>query len=390
MTRTDADYKKACDESAAHVYVSEEKTHLQHSIVDYGKSLSDRATGSKKSLGTTQSHTCAINFFLDSLSKGAIDGLERIGEANGLIDQQLQAKKIQPESMKAYLHSLANYLSYLSGSSKWMRHIQYTPIQLLTLVNKLKNMAKSLKEDINKRLVERQAAGELDIAIEGWMVGSYLSGDRHSFLHNILEEAGTRALTQPEQLEVRNCLMTLLILTNAKRAGDITHLTRDQVVKAKSAKGEDVELLVYEHKEAKSGKKCPIRVTAEVLAFLQKFGKHVMNNTTYMFVTKTGTQISSSSMSKMVNAEWQKFGKSIGKDLPKLTASLNRKLAVTTMREAGANRQEQTALAKHMAHNPETADRFYDKSRRTSDRHAALDFVQGQYKQAFQEKETNV
>ncbi|CAC5358690.1 unnamed protein product [Mytilus coruscus] len=114
---------------------------------------------------------------------------------------------------------------------------------------------------------------------------------------------------------------------------------------------------VYEHKEAKSGKKCPIRVTAE---------------------------------SKMVNAEWQKFGKSIGKDLPKLTASLNRKLAVTTMREAGADRQIQTALAKHMAHNPETADRFYDKSRRTTDRHAALDSVQGQYKQAFQEKETNV
>ncbi|CAC5358693.1 unnamed protein product [Mytilus coruscus] len=92
------------------------------------------------------------------------------------------------------------------------------------------------------------------------------------------------------------------------------------------------------------------------------------------------------SMSKMVNAEWQKFGKSIGKDLPKLTASLNRKLAVTTMREAGADRQIQTALAKHMAHNPETADRFYDKSRRTTDRHAALDSVQGQYKQAFQEK----
>ena len=88
----------------------------------------------------------------------------------------------------------------------------------------------------------------MDIAIEGWMVGSYLSGDRHSFLHNMLEDAGTRKLTAPEQLEVRNCLMTLLILTNAKRAGDITHLTKDQVVKAKSAKGEDVELLVSKYR----------------------------------------------------------------------------------------------------------------------------------------------
>ncbi|CAC5392344.1 unnamed protein product [Mytilus coruscus] len=83
------------------------------------------------------------------------------------------------------------------------------------------------------------------------------------------QEAGSRPLNSAEQLEVRYCLMTLLILTNAKRAGDITHLTKEQVVKGKSAKGEDLELLVFEHKEAKSGKKCPIRVTGEVLAFLK-------------------------------------------------------------------------------------------------------------------------
>ena len=51
---------------------------------------------------------------------------------------------------------------------------------------------------------------------------------------------------------------------------------------------------MYEHKEAKSGKKCPIRVTGEVLNFLKKFDKHVPNKTKYMFVTKSGTQISSS------------------------------------------------------------------------------------------------
>ena len=42
--------------------------------------------------------------------------------------------------------------------------------------------------------------------------------------------------------------MTLLILTNAKRAGEITHLTKEQVIKAKSEKGEDVELLVSKYR----------------------------------------------------------------------------------------------------------------------------------------------
>ncbi|CAC5379903.1 unnamed protein product [Mytilus coruscus] len=127
------------------------------------KTLSDRSTGSKKSVGTTQSHTCAKNFFLDTLSKESMDGLNKIG----------------------------------------------------------------------------QAAGEFDINIEPWMVGFYLSGDRYSFLHNMLEEASRQALTNGERLEVRNCLMTLLILTNAKRAGNFTHLTKQQVVQAKSQKGED-------------------------------------------------------------------------------------------------------------------------------------------------------
>ena len=51
---------------------------------------------------------------------------------------------------------------------------------------------------------------------------------------------------------------------------------------------------VFEHMEAKSGKKCPIRVTGGVLAFLKKYNKHVPNTTKYMFVIKSGTEISSS------------------------------------------------------------------------------------------------
>jgi hypothetical protein len=40
----------------------------------------------------------------------------------------------------------------------------------------------------------------------------------------------------------------------------------------------------------------------------------------------------------------------MGIPLPRLTASKNRKLAITIHREGGATREEQVALAKHMAH----------------------------------------
>jgi hypothetical protein len=45
----------------------------------------------------------------------------------------------------------------------------------------------------------------------------------------------------------------------------------------------------------------------------------------------------------------------------RMTASRNRKLTVTTIRDAGATREEQTLLA----HTVETADRYYDRSRQT-------------------------
>jgi hypothetical protein len=45
----------------------------------------------------------------------------------------------------------------------------------------------------------------------------------------------------------------------------------------------------------------------------------------------------------------------MGIPLPRLTASKNRKLAITVHREGGATREEQVALAKHMAHSVVTA-----------------------------------
>ena len=62
-----------------------------------------------------------------------------------------------------------------------------------------------------------------------------------------------------------------------------------------------------------------------------------------------------------------------------MTASRHRKLEVTTIRDAGVSREDQTLLARHMAHSVETADRYYDRSRQTQGRHAILDIIQHQY-----------
>ena len=96
-------------------------------------------------------------------------------------------------------------------------------------------------------------------------------------------------------------------------------------------------------------------------------------------------------MNKLVQTEWTRRPcisqyKQNGRDskernLPstKMTASRHRKLEVTTIRDAGASREDQTLLARHMAHSVETADRYYDRSPQTQGRYAILDIIQHQY-----------
>jgi hypothetical protein len=47
-----------------------------------------------------------------------------------------------------------------------------------------------------------------------------------------------------QSLQVRNSLCLQLLLTNAKRVGDVTHLRREAVLNAKSDKGSDIEVEV--------------------------------------------------------------------------------------------------------------------------------------------------
>ena len=62
-----------------------------------------------------------------------------------------------------------------------------------------------------------------------------------------------------------------------------------------------------------------------------------------------------------------------------LTASKSRKVAVTTIRESGADRQQQRILARHMAHNVSTADRYYDKSSLFKERRDVLKKLSSMY-----------
>jgi hypothetical protein len=63
-------------------------------------------------------------------------------------------------------------------------------------------------------------------------------------------------------------------------------------------------------------------------------------------------------MSKLMEAEWQKYLASMGIRTPGLTASKSRKLAITMHRKGEATKEQQVTLARQIAHNVGTADKY--------------------------------
>jgi hypothetical protein len=61
------------------------------------------------------------------------------------------------------------------------------------------------------------------------MVGCYLDGSRPVHASDLLEDASGRVLKQRESLAVRDSLCLQLVLLNAKRGGDVTHIRADDL-----------------------------------------------------------------------------------------------------------------------------------------------------------------
>jgi hypothetical protein len=100
---------------------------------------------------------------------------------------------------------------------------------------KVNQVAQSLKQDINRQAVE--AAGqnpEGSLALKPWMAGLYLESEAVETAKRLIDEAadGGKQLNKSEFCSVRNSLVVQLLLSNAKRSGDIAALRRNDVMEA--------------------------------------------------------------------------------------------------------------------------------------------------------------
>ena len=113
----------------------------------------------------------------------------------------------------------------------------------------MKTVSKSLKEDVLIAKVASHARGEDIVDLEPAQIAKYLDGQRPTRARRVIEKAERgEQLSRAEKMDARNILCLQLLLSNAKRAGDITHLRRADVLAAVAVDGTDIEIEVNHNK----------------------------------------------------------------------------------------------------------------------------------------------
>jgi len=83
--------------------------------------------------------------------------------------------------------------------------------------------------------------------LQPWMVGRYLTGSRPVRATGLLQEASGRVLGVRDSLYIRDSLCLQLVLGNAKRGGDVTHIRAEDLdrVEIKDGYGELMVSIKY-------------------------------------------------------------------------------------------------------------------------------------------------
>ncbi|KAK3094653.1 hypothetical protein FSP39_004522 [Pinctada imbricata] len=298
---------------------------------------------------------------------------------------------MQPQSVKLYVSFVGTFCQWLSGSGKWLRYLQITAGKMEIIANVCKNTAKALISEVNKNMLERKALGKDELLLTPEMIRNYIDSDRFTQAVNQIASAMTKKLNNTMRIQVRDTLLLYLAMTNFRRTGDVPHLTKEVVLTAKAPEeGEKAELQIFRHKEAKSGQVCSLWVDEDQLVTLQNFAKYVCwakPGVPYLFTAASGQELSSSTASKALKSEWNKYKTATNQEhLPDITGNTLRHLATSTAREKGCSRQEQELLAMQMSHSLATADKYYDQSRRALERMAVTDKINLMYSGKFQKE----
>ena len=188
------------------------------------------------------------------------------------------------------------------------------------------------------------------------------SSDVVTFAKSVLGKAFLMSPTMQEFATARDYLLMYLCLDNASRTGAIANMTLGEF-NASSLKKGSYRIMVLDHKTLETAGPACIVAQTELMREFQ--GYLALRNrltgvrtllTDPVFISWTGSKMSSSMVSAQINSFW---GKAVGHSIerPRISGALVRKSVVSKVYED--NRHLSKELAGLMCHSEDTAKRVY-------------------------------
>ncbi|XP_057315258.1 uncharacterized protein LOC130656429 isoform X1 [Hydractinia symbiolongicarpus] len=270
-------------------------------------------------------------------------------------------KKHAPDSIKKYLYSLEDFCNFVIVEDVVIPGITIENIQQMKVV--FRSWRKNYNKGARDRYWERQETDFLMI-VTPQQVQTYLKSKNAQLAKEIftkLTQNANMVLSNTEYCAIRDHLLALIHFSNGHRSGVTANLTISEFERAVEIDSTYL-IKVRKHKTFTFSGPAIISLDQEQYAYLKLFVTNRKANLSLefdnVFVSCSGKQMASGSISKQINSLWVKSGILDPAKQPKnLCCNVIRKSTSTGLRDASSGHYQEAADL--MDHSLKTAEKHY-------------------------------
>jgi len=319
--------------------------------------------GGKKCEKSAKQHSFQVGVILDAIdSDRNVSSLWNSKLLMKFYTHATSDKKFLPATTKSYFNSLRHWFSYILSeesdriSVEVRQQIQHTRERVARWIT-------SIRKESSARSLEKMDS-DIPKLVTPDMVAVF---DRSEFatgavklLGTLMEQPGSQlGVSMTEYVDIRDFILTQIIIGNANRSGVLANLTLEQFNSAQFVDGHYV-MSVVDHKTAFMYGPAKVILTPILYSWISVFVKYARCQITqrstgdakYLFLSWTGQKLDSGQISRAIQSAWKKAG--LGGEI---SCTLMRKSAVSFIHQKCP--EQKSNLADLMCHSTQTATKSY-------------------------------
>ena len=273
-----------------------------------------------------------------------------------LIEDKLNAKAWQPNTVRVYLNSLRLFLAYLRQRARSnVAGFSHLPVSIIeSRLESIKGWNHSLHKKEKKARASRQME---ESAIDPDTFGKYFASNRARQMEESIENLTDKQYSLREQTDVRNHLIVLIVSSNCCRLGPIKNMILTEFYEAeKFIRDEHHVVRVMDHKTVTSHGAAEVVMSRGVYGYVKNYVKYMRpaSQSQNVFLAMSGSPMDSSTV---VNGLTQELRQGCPQKA-KITCTRVRHLGVSLV-HGNLPEEEKASLANHMAHSQKVAAERY-------------------------------